>query len=253
LACANPTAPCSLPSALGSDPTLKPVTSEDYEGGLDLQISQRTDIAADAFWTNVFNDIVFASPNRIQTYYLNAPETRRAGVETSANVGLPEGAYLTGWYSYIAATFQSVVAIESANPNEQPTKPGDIFPSSPLNRGRVGVGVIRPVKSVRVDAEFAIRGFSSQFLRGDEANQLPQLPGYTVAEIRGHVEYKRFGAEFEIENLFNRQYDTFGVVAQNNLIPIYSQLPLSDSDAPIVPFVTTSFPRRVVVTFSVRY
>jgi len=37
------------------------------------------------------------------------------------------------------------------------------------------------------------------------------------------------------------------------LIPIYSQLPLGDADAPIVPFVTTSFPRQVVLTFSVRY
>ncbi len=127
------------------------------------------------------------------------------------------------------------------------------MPSSPLNRGRIGIGLLRPLKFLLVNAEFAIHGFSSQYLRGDEANQLPQLPGYTIAEIRGHIDYKRFGAKFEIENLFNRQYDTFGVVAQNNLIPIYSQLPLADPDAPIVPFVTTGFPRRVVVTFSVRY
>jgi iron complex outermembrane recepter protein len=253
LACADPTAPCSLPSALGSDPALKPVTTEDYEGGLDLQVNHRADLQADVFWTDVFNDIVFASPNRVQTYFLNAPQTRRAGVETSANVGLPQGTYLTASYSYVAATFQSVVAIESANPNEQPTKPGDIMPSSPLSRGRVGVGVIRPVKSFLVNAEFAIHGFSSQYLRGDEANQLPQIPGYAIAEIRGHVDYKQYGAQFEIENVFNRQYDTFGVLAQNNLIPIYSQLPLGDADSPVVPFVTTGFPRRVVLTLSVRY
>jgi iron complex outermembrane receptor protein len=253
LACADPTAPCSLPSALGTDPSLKPVTTRDYEGGLTFSPDRHANLEADAFWTDVFNDIVFASPNRVQTYYLNAPQTRRAGVETSATVGLPEGGYLTASYSYVAATFQSVVGISSANPNEQPTKPGDIMPSSPLNRGRIGVGVIRPIKSLVVNAEFAIHGFSSQYLRGDEANQLPQLPGYAVAEIRGHVDYKRFAAQFEIENVFNRQYDTFGVVAQNNLIPIYSQLALSDPDSPIVPFVTTGFPRRVVVTFSVRY
>ncbi len=116
LACADPTAPCSLPSALGTDPTLKPVTTRDYEGGVTLQANGRTSLQADAFWTDVFNDIVFASPNRIQTFYLNAPETRRAGVETSAIVGLPQGAYLTASYSYIAATFQSVVAILVCQP-----------------------------------------------------------------------------------------------------------------------------------------
>jgi iron complex outermembrane recepter protein len=253
LACASPVAPCSLPSALGADPTLKPVTTNDYEGGIDLTLTKRTFFDADAFWTDVFNDIVFASPNRIQTYFLNAPKTRRAGVETSGQIGLPLGFYFTGSYSYVAATFQSVVSISSADPNQVPTQPGDIMPTSPLHRAMVGLGLTRLLGPVLFDGEFNIRGYSSQYYRGDESNIEPQIPGYTVAEFRGHVDWNRFSVACDIDNLFNRTFYTFGILAQNSLIPIYSQVPLADNDSPITHFVVPALPRRVVVTFTVHY
>jgi outer membrane receptor protein involved in Fe transport len=252
LACASPVAPCSLPSALGNDPTLKPVTTRDYETGFTLLLARRTSIDVDGFWTDVFNDIVFASPNRAQVYYINAPQTRRAGVEASGTVGLPQGFYLAGSYSYVAATFQSSVLIASSDPNPEPTKPGDIFPTSPLHRGRVAAGLTRLIGPVLADAEFDIRGYQGQYLRGDESNQRPELPGYTVSGLRGQVEYKRFGVELDIENLFNRQYYTFGIEAPNALIPMYSQVPLNDDNAPISRFVVPAIPRRVTLTFSTR-
>jgi outer membrane receptor protein involved in Fe transport len=246
-------APCSLPSALGADPTLKPVTTRDYEGGFDIDLTKRTHFDVDAFWTDVLNDIVFASPNRIQTYFLNAPKTRRAGVETSGQVGLPYGFYLTGSYSYVAATFQSVVAISSADPNQVSTQPGDIMPSSPLHRAMVGAGLTHLFGPVLFDGELDIRGYSSQYYRGDESNIEPQIPGYTVAEFRGHLDWNRFSIACDIENLFNRQFYTFGILAQNSLIPIYSQVPLADNDSPITHFVVPALPRRIVVTFGVHY
>ena len=63
----------SLPSALGNDPSLQPVTTRDYEAGFDLAVPRRTYVDVDGFWTDVFDDIVFASPNRAQIYYVNAP------------------------------------------------------------------------------------------------------------------------------------------------------------------------------------
>ena len=252
LACASPVAPCSLPSALGNDPTLKPVTTRDYETGFTLGLAPRTSIDVDGFWTDVFNDIVFASPNRAQVYYINAPQTRRAGVEASGTVGLPQGFYLAGSYSYIAATFQSSVLIATSDPNPEPTKPGDIFPTSPLHCGRVAAGLTRLIGPVLADAEFDIRGYQGQYLRGDESNQRPELPGYTVSGLRGQVEYKRFGVELDIENLFNRQYYTFGIEAPNALIPMYSQVPLNDDNAPISRFIVPAIPRRITLTFSTR-
>jgi|HubBroStandDraft_6_1064221.scaffolds.fasta_scaffold28532_2 iron complex outermembrane receptor protein len=251
LACASPVAPCSLPSALGADPTLKPVSTHDWEAGIDYDFSARTTLDIDGFWTDVYNDIVFASPNRTQVFYVNAPHTRRAGIEASGQVGLPAGFYVAGSYSYVAATFQSSLLISTADTNPQPTKPGDIFPTSPLHRGRVAAGLSRLIGPVLFDGEFDIKGYQGQYLRGDESNQRPELPGYTVAGLRGHIDYRNYGVELDIENLFNRQYYTFGIEAQNSLIPIYSQVPLNDNDSPVVPFVVPAMPRRITLTFSV--
>ncbi len=183
LACASPTAPCSLPFSLGNDPRLEPVTTQDYEAGVNVDVTSRTSLDVDAFWTNVYNDIVFASPNLTQEYFLNAPHTRRAGVEASAQVGLPEGFRLVGSYSYVAATYQSAVLIATSDSNPQPTKPGDLFPLSPLHRGRAGAGVTHLFGPLILDGEFAIRGYQGQFLRGDEPNQRKEVPGYTVAGL----------------------------------------------------------------------
>jgi outer membrane receptor protein involved in Fe transport len=251
LACASATAPCSLPSALGADPSLKPVTSNDYEGGFDIEVSSRTNLDVDAFWTDVNNDIQIASPDLTHVYFVNVPKTRRAGVEASGQIGLPAGVRLFGSYSYVAATFQSTARIATSDTNPQPARPGDLFPSSPLHRGRVGAGITRSLGPLLVDGEIDLKGYSSQYLRGDESNQRPQIPGYTVAGLRGRIEYRRYGVEFQIDNLFNRQYSTFGIEAQNILGPVGSTGP-PVTNAPVEPFLTPSFPRRFTVMVSAR-
>jgi outer membrane receptor protein involved in Fe transport len=250
LACASPDAPCSLPSALGADPSLKPVTTHNYEGGFDIEFSSRTNLDVDAFWTDVYNDIQIASPDLTHVFFVNAPKTRRAGVEASGQIGLPEGVRLFGSYSYVAATYQSSLLVSTSDSTPKPTQPGNLFPASPLHRGRIGAGITRPVGPVLVDGEFDIKGYSSQFLRGDEANQRPQIPGYTVAGLRGRIEYRRYGVEFQIDNLFNRQYYTFGIEAQNNLGPFGQNMPVDNP--PVEPFLTPSFPRRFTVTVTAK-
>ncbi len=141
LACASADAPCSLPSALGADPVLRPVVSRDFEGGLDVDIPKlRTTLDIDGFWTDVTNDIVFAAPNLTTGYFINVPRTRRAGVEAAVDTRLPVGFRIFGSYSYVAATYQSTIQIATADTIPRPTEPGDIFPSSPLNHGLAGIG-----------------------------------------------------------------------------------------------------------------
>jgi iron complex outermembrane recepter protein len=246
LACASATAPCSLPSALSADPTLKPVSSRDYEGGIDIDLPHHSNLDIDAFWTDVIDDIQFASPNLTQVYFINVPKTRRAGVEASGQVGLPAGARIFASYSYVAATYQSTVNIATADTAPKPAVPGDIFPSSPLHRGRVGAGIGRLVGPVVLDGEFSMRGYSSQYLRGDESNQRPQIPGYTVADLTARVNYQRYHVEVEINNLFGRQYTTFGIEAQNSLGPYGANTP--PTNPPVVPFLTPSFPRSFTVS-----
>jgi iron complex outermembrane recepter protein len=250
LACASPTAPCSLPSSLGSDPALSPVTSQDYEAGADWNLPHQSFIDVDGFWTNVDNDIVYASPTLTQVYFVNVPKTRRAGVELSGQLGFRNGARVFGSYSYVAATFQSVVQIASADSAPAPTKPGAILPNSPLNRWRVGAGLHRSVGSLFFDGQFALNGVSGFYQQGDEANQGPEIPGYSVADLSGRVTFRRVGVQFEIENLFNNFYYTYAIEGENGLIPPGSLIPLETVDSPYATFLTPSLPRRFALTVS---
>ncbi len=251
LACASAAAPCSLPSALSADPTLQPVSSHNYESGFDVEFGKRSSVDVNGFWTDVRNDIQLASPNLTQVYFVNVPKTRRAGVEASGQIGLPAGARVFGSYSYVTATFQSTIQIATSDTMPRPARPGDVFPNSPLHRARVGVGVGHVVGPVVLDGQLDLKGYSGAYLRGDESNQRPQIPGYTVAGLRGRVTCGRYSADVEIENLFNRQYYTFGIEAANTLGAYGSPTP--PAHPIVVPFLTPSFPRRVTVTVSARW
>ena len=250
LACASPDAPCSLPSALGGDPRLQPVSTHDYEAGFDLDITRRTSLDVDGFWTDVDNDIVFAAPNLTQTYFLNAPKTRRAGIEASGLIGLPAGGRLFASYSYVAATFQSAVLIATSDTNPLPTKPGDILPQSPLHRGRVGAGITRLFGHVLLDGQFDIKGYQGQYLRGDEPNQRREIPGYTVAGLQGHLQFERYSLDLAVENLLDRRFYTFGIESQNFLGPYNQNNP--PNNPPVEPFLTPGYARRITVTLSAK-
>ncbi len=250
LACASPSAPCSLPSALGSDPRLEPVSSNDYEAGFDFDPSPRTTLDIDAFWTDVIHDIQFASPNLTQVYFVNVPRTRRAGVEASGQIGLPGRIRIFGSYSYVAATYQSVVQIATADTAPRATAPGDVFPSSPLHCGRIGVGGTRVIGRALVDLAVDMKAYSGQYMQGDESNQRPLIPGYSVAGLTGHLEYRGYGIELEIENLLNRRYDTYGIEAGNSLGPYGSNTP--PANPTVVPFLTPGLPAHFTLTVSKR-
>ena len=247
LACASPDAPCPLPSALGADPALRPVTTRDYEAGFDVELSPRTSLDVDAFWTDVRDDILFASPDLTHVYFVNVPKTRRAGVELSGRLGLPAGLRVAASYSYVATTFQSTVQLASGEENPEPARPGDRFPASPLHRGRVSLGITRATRRAVFDGEVSLRAYSSQFLRGDESNQEKPVPGYAVTAIQGQAHWGRYGVQAGIENLFNRSYYTFGIYAENSLGPPGSATP--PDVPPIERFLTPGYPRRF--TFSV--
>ena len=66
---------------------------------------------------------------------------RRLGVELSASWAWRSGVRVTASYSYLSSTYQSSLQIATADTAPQPTEPGDLFPSSPLHRGRVWIGL----------------------------------------------------------------------------------------------------------------
>lgn len=253
LACAAPDAPCSLPSALGADPALRPVVSRDFESGLDVEVPRlRTSIDLDGFWTDVTNDIVFAAPNLTEGYFLNVPKTRRAGLEVAVATRLPAGFRVFGSYSYVAATFQSTIQIATSDTNPQPTHPGNLFPSSPLHHGRAGIGYGHQVgRGFLFDGSFDITGVSGQYLRGDESNHYPEMPGYAVGGLHARLTWTRYTAELDIDNLFDRRYASFGIIAQNQFGPTVGSTTIV-ADPETVPFLTPGYARRITIALSAR-
>jgi len=247
LACADVTAPCPLPFALGDDPPLDPVTVVDYQGGIDWDFASGSTIDISTYRTNVRNDIVFVASKTTAGYFQNIPHTRRQGVEISGTLALPAGFRTFGSYSYLDATYQSTVQLASAIPNAAPTEPGDRFPLSPAHRGTAGVGYTRVFPSMVFDGALSMRAVSSQFLRGDEANDHAPLPGYAVADLRLSLDARHYGVTARVSNLFNSRYDTFGIFADNPEGPLAGP-PLPQPER----WLTPGYPFAITLSLTVK-
>ncbi len=79
------------------------------------------------------------------------------------------------------------------------------------------------------------------------------VPKFRATPWRGYVgrvNYDRYTVEFVIDNLFNRQYYTFGIEAANSLGPYGANSP--PASPTVVPFFTPSFPRSFSLSLSAR-
>ena len=219
LACADPTRPCLLDNFLVSDPQLKQVVARTWEGGLrgawrPGPNEGRLTWTLDLYRTDTANDIVnLASPLSGFGYFQNVGGTRRQGFDAAAQYAVERWSFYAD-YGFIDATFQSGFTTNSPN-NPYATggvitvQPGDRLPSIPRNQLKLG-GDFAPIAAVKLGADLILA--SSQYLRGDESNLNPQIPGYAVVDLDAswaltdHLEL--FGL---VQNLFDQRYDTFGV------------------------------------------
>ncbi len=120
LECANPAAPCLLPTNLASDPPLQQVIAETVEVGARGTLSDASigkfgwDISA--YRTISENDIYGISTTIASGFFQNVGSTRREGVDLDLTYQTRRAsAYLE--YSYIEATFRSAFLEPSpANP-----------------------------------------------------------------------------------------------------------------------------------------
>lgn len=252
LSCADATSPCALPFALGADPPLKPVKVFDYETGIDFEPRERTNLDVVGFLSDVRDDILFVQPSATTGFFQNVSRTRRAGVEVSGNLGLPAGFGLYASYSYMAATYETMVHLASALPDEPGAQPGDQFPSSPVNRGTVGLDLIRAIPGGALSGAIELSAVSGQYLRGDEANVQPQLPGYSTINFRLAATFPHVTLRGYVSNLFDKQYANFGVYAQNVKGPIGGPPPANPDDAPIERFLTPAQPRLFTLSVSLK-
>ncbi|HZK90777.1 MAG TPA: TonB-dependent receptor [Stellaceae bacterium] len=217
--CSNPAQPCLLPSSLSSDPpNLKQVVSHTYEAGvrgrfgLPASVPGRFNWNFGLFRTDLDDDIYGVATSISSGFFENIGSTRRQGIETGLAYKDENWSVFLN-YSLVDATFRSPLALRSpSNPfadanGDIQVMPGDRLPGIPPHQVKAGA-------DYQIMPQWRVGGvltyFSDQYLRGDESNQNPTLPGYFVLNL--HSSYKvtdNIELFADIQNLLNSQYATF--------------------------------------------
>jgi outer membrane receptor protein involved in Fe transport len=219
LTCADPTASCPLPFALGEDPPLKPVVARTFELGGKL-IKPFGRLGASLYYTTVHDDIYFVSSTLVTGYFSNIAETRRVGAQVDGQFFLAGGHTIYANYAYTRATFETAVTIASpiedlGGPGAGPdntTHPGSRIPLVPEHVARAGATFVLPARFT-TGADLRLTG--PQWLRGDEANNTSPLGSYFTADVRLGWRVGRWELSGLVSNLFNTVGPVFGTFNQN--------------------------------------
>jgi outer membrane receptor protein involved in Fe transport len=225
LACADETAACPLPFALGDDPPLDPVVGTTYEMGARWAVG-RILLDGALYRTDVRDDISFISSDSAvyAGYFANIGATRREGVELSAQTQWTAGHSVYANYAYTRASFRTAADIFSLRSDsayvtspyfgDNAVESGDRLPLVPEHQVRVGVAM---ALGRGLDAGIDARYTGRQWLRGDEANETRPLEAYVTANLR--VAWESRGGTWSIAgivtNVFDSQRAVFGTFNEN--------------------------------------
>ena len=217
LSCANPEAPCPVPTAIVDDPPLKAVKGKTWETG--LRWSPRPSLQATlAFYrTDLTDDILFRNEpqSRVLGFFQNVDATRRQGLEFLLRGRWSWGDWFAN-YTLTEATFEDDAQLFTfANEDRlAQVKAGDRLPLVPAHRVNGGLEIALPI-----DLWFSVDGayVDGQYLRGDEANTHPRLDPYVVANAQLAYKTERFDIFVRFENLFDEDYESYGALFENTL------------------------------------
>jgi iron complex outermembrane recepter protein len=223
LACADETAACPLPFALGDDPPLDPVVATTIEAGARL-VRGPVILDASAYRTNVRDDISFIqSPEAVfEGFFDNIGDTRREGIELGVQVLPGERVSLYASYTYTSATFRDAAEIFSiraddafagaplAGPNAVAI--GDHLPLVPDHQAKLG-GLLR--LPVGLDLGLDARYTGRQWLRGDEANETTPLDDYVTLNARAGFGRGPWEVSAIVTNLLDSGAAVFGTFNEN--------------------------------------
>lgn len=229
LACSDPARPCIIAAFLIADPPLKQVVSRTVEAG--LRGSKELSIGTLAWKFGAFrsenqDDIMAIPAPDLQGfgYFQNVGSTRRQGIEAQVNL-TSRTMQLYASYALVDARFLTPLRINSPSPFRDGDDtiqilPGNRIPAIPRNRIKAGIDYwVTDQLKVGGDALFV----GDQFFVGDESNQAPRLPSYTV--FNAHASYqinKMFRIYGRIDNIFDRHYSTYGTFFEMDDIPNFA-------------------------------
>src|SRR5215204_2021327 len=229
LACADPARPCIIGAFLISDPPLKQVVSRTVEAGFrgtkELNIGT-LGWKVGAFRATNADDILAIPVPELQGfgYFQNVGRTRRQGIEAQVNL-TTKTLQLYASYTLVDARFLNALQLGSHSPFADESGnvqilPGNRIPAIPRNRVKLGIDYsITDAFKVGGDALFV----GSQYFVGDESNQTPRLPGYSVFNL--HASYqinKTFQIYGRVDNILDNRYATYGTFFARDDVPNFA-------------------------------
>ncbi|PCH59297.1 MAG: hypothetical protein COC19_07245, partial [SAR86 cluster bacterium] len=236
---------CRLPNAFLADPPLNDVVAKSIDLGL-RGSHDNTRYQLSVFHTISRDDILFQTTGRSTGLFANVDKTLRSGLETSL-MGSWQNIDWFFAYSYVDARFGSDFI--SLSPNHEfadtegkiSVERGDTIPGIPKHQLKLGLDF---QLSDNLSLSLESISYSGQTLRGDESNQLAPLSGYSVFDFSAQYAInKKIIIIAKIENIFDRQYENFGLLGEN---PGEVELPLIE-DLSVPRFLGAGTPRAAFV------
>lgn len=221
LSCADPEDPCKLPNGFVSDPPLKQVVTRSVEGGFrgdESWAGHDWRWHAGAFHATSHNDILFQQAGGLTSegYFANVGKTRRVGTEINLKGTLDKVNIGLAW-TWMRATFETpFVSFSPNNPlgGDRQVEAGDRIPGLPEHN-------LKLMADWQITQHFNLGGDvqyrSSQYFRGDEANENARLSGYGLVNLRARYQVTAALELYaRVNNLFDREYATFGMYGESD-------------------------------------
>ncbi|MEX2131613.1 MAG: TonB-dependent receptor, partial [Pseudohongiellaceae bacterium] len=208
---------CRLPNAFLADPPLDDVVTRNVEAGVRGNANGLI-YSMGLFHAVNRDDIIFQTTGRATGLFANVDRTRRMGLEAAVagNIGRMD------WYasySQVRATFEDDFTVLSPNHDFADTDGtiavtrGDRIPGIPRHQFKFGVDF-----ALTTSLNLGLDGFynSSQTLRGDESNQLNEVDGFQVVNLRATYKVSDIVTLFaRVTNLFDSRYESFGLLGED--------------------------------------
>lgn len=238
LSCADEEDPCKLPNGFVSDPPLEQVVVTTTEAGVIYHKPNQQ--YSFIFYSSISeNDIIFqqAGNKPSQGYFVNIDKTKRQGIEFSSQFRFSDYR-LSASYNFLDATFESpYISFSPVNPQgpNRQVSPGDTIPGQPKHQVKLSLEHDF-TENFNAGGEFIYS--SSQFYRGDEANENNKIEGHSVVNMYLNYEITpQLALSFRLDNLFNRQYFTFGTYGESDevLEEVYPEVSSVDFVGPAKP------------------
>ena len=220
---------CRLPNAFLADPPLEEVIAKNFDFGLRGTMPEDWNWSLGAFRTLNENDIIWQTgQTRAHGLFKNVDKTRRLGVE-AALAGSRGGWSWNVNYSHVLATFEDDFNVLSPNHpantalrGDDDDEEGGMHSTRPVGAGNEIPGIPNHLLKAALSRDFTDRfsvgaemiAVAGSYLRGDESNELDELDGYVKFNAVANYRGERFEAYLLVENLFDNDYENFGLIGE---------------------------------------